>query len=208
MEGNGYSTDGIEVLEFDESVKRWLDMYFGTGRGSPDLATRVLSGVLAHALHPAARLAAAHTLRATAEVTGDLSFVVTDDQADALAGSGSVRLGYNGSLLGPVRWISAAAAAVSSRTVVEVWRDGRGLCQELAGLHPIAEPRDIHPPTGVGTRVSFELNNAYFGPGQVIAANLASLDLHGPDCVDPAGPGHVTVIDMRGREEPIVIPYR
>ncbi|BCJ65669.1 hypothetical protein [Polymorphospora rubra] len=103
MEGNGYSADGIEVLEFDESVKRWPDMYFGAGRGSPDLATRVLSSVLAYALHPATRVAAPHTPQATAEITGDLAFVVTDDQADALDESGSVRLGYNGSLLGPVR---------------------------------------------------------------------------------------------------------
>ncbi|MFB6393559.1 hypothetical protein [Polymorphospora lycopeni] len=183
-------------------------MYFGAGRGSPDLATRVLSSVLAHALHPATRVAAPHTPHATAEITGDLAFVVTDDQADALDESGSVRLGYNGSLLGPVRWISAAAAAVSSRTVVEVWRDGHGLCQELAGLHPVAEPRGIDPPPGAGTRVSFELDDAYFGPGQVIAADLASLDLHGPDCNGPAGPGHVTVTDARGQDEPIVIPYR
>ncbi|GIH19672.1 hypothetical protein [Rugosimonospora africana] len=200
-----YSASDIQVIEFDESVRTRPTMYFGAGRGSPDLATRVLEGVLAHALHPAARVAAVHTLQVKTEIIGDLAFVVSDDRADALDDPG-VRLGYYGSMLGPARWVSAAAAALSSRTVAEVWRDGIGLRQELAGLRPISEPRNFVPEAEAGTRVSFDLDNAYFRRG--IAANLASLDLHGPHCSDVAGPGQVTLVDLRDRGNPTTSLYR
>jgi DNA gyrase/topoisomerase IV subunit B len=197
-----YSAADIQLVEFDEAVRSRPAMYFGVDRRDPDLATQVLCSVLAHGLHPAARVAAAHTLQVKAEITGDLAFMVSDDRADALGGPGAVRLGYYGSLLGADRWAAAAAAAVSSRTVVEVWRDGLGLRQELAGLRPVTEPQDIDPPPGSGTRVSFELDRAYFGHGQAIAADLTSLDLHGPHCNDPAGPGQVTLIDLRHKGNP------
>lgn len=159
-------------------------------------------------LHPAARVAAPHALRIRAEVSGDLAFAVEDDRADALDGLGSARPGYHGSLLGPERWVSAAAAAVCSRTVVEVWRDGRGLRQELAGLRPLTEPREVDAPAGAGTRVRFELAGAYFGDGRVITADLTSLDLHGPYCDNPAGPGEVTLLDLRHGATPVVSRYR
>ncbi|SCL71869.1 hypothetical protein GA0070606_5862 [Micromonospora citrea] len=208
MTVQGYSAAGIQVVEFDESVRTRPVMYFGAERGDPDLATHVLCAVLAHGLHPAARVAAAHTPQVRAEIIGDLAFVVSDDRADALDPLGSARPGYHGSLLGAGRWVSAAAGAVSSRTVVEVWRDGRGLRQELAGLRPVAVPQVIDPPAGAGTRVSFELDDAYFGQGHAMAGDLTSLDLHGPHCNDPAGPGQVTLVDFRHEGDPIVNRYR
>lgn len=192
-----YSAAGIEVLEFDESVRRRPGMYFGVARDNPGLATEVLCGVLGHALHPAARVGPAHTSQVTAEVVGDLAFMVADDRAFALDRDGPARLGYFGSLLGPDRWASAAAAAVSSRTVVEVWRDGVGFRQELAGIRPLTGPRRYDPPPDAGTRVSFELDPDYFGSGHAIASDLAGFDPHGPDCVEPAGPGQVTLVDVR-----------
>lgn len=203
-----YSASGIQVAEFDESVRSRPAMYFGVDRRDPDLATGVLCAVLAYGLHPAARVAAPHTLRIRAEVSGDLAFVVDDELTDALDGLGYPRLGYHGSLLGPERWVSAAAAAVCSRTVVEVWRDGRGLRHELAGLCPLTAPQEVDAPGGAGTRVRFELDGAYFGDGRAIAADLTSLDVHGPYCDDPTGPGKVTLTDLRHGGNPVVSRYR
>ncbi|GAB3146910.1 hypothetical protein GCM10027290_29360 [Micromonospora sonneratiae] len=56
--------------------------------------------------------------------------------------------------------------------------------------------------------MSFELDGTYFGDDQAIAANLASLDLHGPHCSAPAGLGQVTLIDLRHHGNPIVNRYR
>ncbi|MGI8334787.1 hypothetical protein ACRYCC_32955 [Actinomadura scrupuli] len=197
MPDHGYSAADIQVLEFDESVRARPGMYFGVGRENAALATEVLGSVLVHALHPAARLAPTHTPRVHAEVFADLAFAVADDQA-GLAGDGGIpRLGYHGSLLGTDRWLLAAAAAVSARVIVEVWRDGRGHCQELSGLRPVTMPQEFDAPPGSGTKVTFELDRIYFGPDAAITSDLNALDLHGPYCTDPPGPGRVTIRDLR-----------
>ncbi|MGW7244179.1 hypothetical protein [Streptomyces sp. NPDC054804] len=206
--GKTYSAADVQVVEFDQHVRARPSMYFGVGRGSPELATQVLCTVLRHALHPATRVAPAHSPQVEAEVLGDLTFRVADEQADALDEQGRPHLGYYGSLLGPNRWASAAAAALSSRTVIEVWRDGHGFRQELAGVRPIEEPQEIDSPTGAGTRVVFELDQSYTGARTVLATDLGSLDLHGPHCGDPHGPGSVVVRDLRDRSNPAEIRYR
>ncbi|MFD4604406.1 hypothetical protein ACFWPQ_41120 [Streptomyces sp. NPDC058464] len=203
-----YSAADIQVVEFDLHVRATPSMYFGVGRGSPELATRVLCAVLGHALHPATRVAPAHTPRVEAEVHGDLRFWVADDQADALDAQDRPQLGYYGSLLGPDRWNSAAAAALSARTVIEVWRGGHGFRQELAGLRPIEEPREFDAPAGAGTRVAFELDQEHAGAGAALADDLGSLDLHGPHCRDPRGPGRVVLRDLRDPGSPAEVCYR
>ena len=205
---NTYSAADIQLLEFDDAVRKRPGMYFGASRESAGLATQVLCGVLGHVLHPATSVAPAHTLRACAEISADLAFSVIDDQANPFDEQGLPRLGYYGSLLGPDRWISAAAAAVSSRAVVEVWRDGRGFHQVLAGVRPVGPPEELEAGDGCGTRVTFELDPAYFGPRAAISTDLRSLDLHGPDCTEPSGPGFVTVRDLRLHGCPGEIRYR
>ncbi|MFE4965772.1 hypothetical protein [Streptomyces sp. NPDC056660] len=158
--------------------------------------------MLSHALHPATRVAPAHVPRVEAEVQGDLKFWVADDQVDALGEQDWPHLGYYGSLLGPNRWASAAAAVLSSRTVVEAWRDGHGFRQELAGIRPMEEPQETDSPTGTGTRVAFELDPTYIGAATELAADLGSLDLHGPHCCDTRGPGRVVVRDPRDPRDP------
>ena len=192
-----YDAADITVVAFDEHVRRCPGMYFGVGPSSPDLATRVMTVVLDHALHPPARIAPVHSLRIRAEIHGDLVFTVSDDLAEALDEHGLPRPGYFGSLLGADRWAVAVAAAVSSRTVVEVWRDGRGFRQELAGIQPAGEPREFAAPAGAGTRVHLELDETYFAPGTAITADLASPALHAPDCDGPGGPGRLTLRDLR-----------
>ncbi|MBF9072849.1 hypothetical protein [Streptacidiphilus fuscans] len=195
-------------MDFDEHVRAQPQMYFRVGRSNPELATRVLENVLGHALHPAARLAPLHTLQAEAKITGDLSFAVRDDRADALDGHGHPQLGYFGSLLLPERWLSAAASALSSRVVVKVWRNGHAFEQELAGLRPVSEPRRTDPQPGTGTRIAFELDRAFLGQHHALTLNLTALDLHGPDCDAPAGPGRVTVTDLREADRPISAHYQ
>ncbi|MFI7296776.1 hypothetical protein [Streptomyces sp. NPDC050121] len=203
-----YDAADIRIIEFDEHVRQNPGMYFEVGRSSPELATRVLCAVLRHALHPATRVGPAHTLRAEAAICGDLAFWVADDQADALDPRGRPRLGYYGSLLGPDRWLSLAAGAVSSRTVVEVRREGVGFRQQLAGGRPVGDPEQFTPPSGTGTRVAFELDETYVGPHSVITPDLSSLDLHGPLCDEPDGPGCVVLRDMRVHADSAVHRYR
>ncbi|MEV4481509.1 hypothetical protein [Micromonospora coxensis] len=196
-----YSLAKITVLEFDDSVRKMPGMYFGVGREDPRLATRVLCAVVGHAFHPATRVAASHTPDVIAEITADLVFSVADDQADVLTGRGLPKLGYYDSLLTPERWSSAAAAAVSSQTVVEVWRHGHGFRQSLNGLRPVEPPAEFPAPNGAGTRVAYTLDPAYFGSA-VITTDLASLDVHGPHCTNVTGPGRVVLRDLRERSRP------
>ncbi|MCF3133601.1 hypothetical protein [Streptomyces olivochromogenes] len=202
MTAEEYSAADIEIIEFDAHVRRRPAMYFDLPRDHPGLATRVLCRILTHALHPAPRLAPDHTSRVLAEIRGDLAFAVTDDLADALDdGPGRPRFGYYGTLLGPDRWTSGAAAALGARTVVEVWRDGHGVRQELSGIRPAGELRSFDPPAGAGTRVALTLDPGYFAPRSAITTDLAGLDLHGRYCEAPPGPGSVTLRDLRdGRE--------
>lgn len=112
------------------------------------------------------------------------------------------RLGYYGSLLGSGRWLSAAGAVVSSRAVVEVWREGRGFRQELARLRPTRAPEEFETPPDSGTRVAFEPDPAYFGSGAAVTADLSALDLHGPYCTERGGPGYVVLRDHRDGGDP------
>ncbi|MEV6750571.1 hypothetical protein AB0N21_40710 [Streptomyces sp. NPDC051080] len=197
MAENTYDAADIRVLEFDDAVRARPGMYFGVGREEPMLASQVLCQVIGHVLHPAPSVAPSHSLRAVVEISADLAFSVTDDQAAPLDEQRRPRLGYYGSLLGVDRWLSAAAAAVSSRAVVEVWREGRGFRQELVRLRPTAEPEEFGAPPGSGTRVAFELDPEYFGAGAAITADLGALDLHGPYCTEDDGPGYVVFRDHR-----------
>ncbi|WP_051773163.1 hypothetical protein [Saccharothrix sp. NRRL B-16314] len=196
MAGNDYGDASITIREVDEAFRRNPSLFFGVGRDDPKAATAVLRGVLGHGLHPATAVAPTHTPQVDARVRGDLTFDVTDDQSDAVDERGALHLGFYGALLGPNRWAAAAAAALSTRTEVEVWRDGRGFRQVLAGLRPTGEPEPFDPPPGTGTRMAFDLDRDHFAVG--ITTELGSLDLHGPDCrPDPAALGLVVLRDLR-----------
>ncbi|MER6668284.1 hypothetical protein ABT256_27295 [Amycolatopsis japonica] len=198
MPGDGYSDADIEVLEFDESVIRWPGMYFGVSLDDPRLPTSIVRVVVDHAVHPAPHLAAPHRTVVEVEILGDLSFSITDDRFCSAERCRVPEHGYFGSLLGPDRWSSAAAAALSRRTVVEVWQDGRGLRQELAGMRPAGPPRHFTAPLGRGTTVMIELDPDHLGAGATIGTDLDALGrCHGDDCVAEVLRG-VTVKDRRG----------
>ncbi|WP_133909812.1 hypothetical protein [Streptomyces sp. NBC_00582] len=196
MTEDEYSAADIRIVEGVEAVLRGPGMYFGVGLDSPRLPTRAFEQVVGWSLHPATRVAPVHALRVEAEILGDLAFRVVDDASEALGEDGTPRIGF-GSLIGPDRWCCWAVSAVSARTVVEVWRDGRGLRQELAGGGPLAEPERFTPPPGAGTRMEFQLDEASLAPGAAITAALSSLDLHGSACEESAGPFRLLLRDLR-----------
>lgn len=196
-----YSRADLTPVEFDAHVRKRPGMYFGLGSEDPGLPTWVLCTVVGHAFHPATRVAANHAPDVVAEITADLAFCVTDDQADTLRGQGMPTLGYYASLLTSDRWASAAAAAVSSHTTVEVWRGGQGFRQRLSGLRPVEPPAEFSAPAGGGTRVAYVLDPGYFGSA-AITTEIAGLDVHGPHCTDTVGPGTIVIRDTRDPRVP------
>ncbi|WP_340380136.1 hypothetical protein U5640_31650 [Streptomyces sp. SS7] len=196
MTEDEHSAADIRIVEGVEAVRRRPGMYFGVGLDSPHLPTRAFEQVVGWSLHPAARVAPVHALRVEAEILGDLAFRVVDDASEALREDGTPRLGF-GSLIGPDRWCGWAVSALSARTVIEVWRDGRGLRQELTGGRPLAEPERFAPPAGAGTRTEWELDEAFLAPGAAITAALGSLDLHGSACAQSDGPVRLLLRDLR-----------
>ena len=191
-----YSADDIVLVEFDESVRTRPSIYFDASVGSPVFATAVLESVASHALHPAAVVASErHTLRSTVDVVGDRSFAITIHCPQDL--SAGPLLGYFDSLLTP-RWMSlAATAAISERTVVEVWSEGVGFRQDLAALRPQAPPERYNAPVGSGLRMATHLDSTHVGPNFAFPTSLQGLDLHGPYCDQSFGVGAVVFRDLR-----------
>ncbi|WP_223190911.1 hypothetical protein [Nonomuraea terrae] len=185
----------ITVLDFDEHVRKRPGMYFGVALGDPRLPTQVLSAVAGHVAHPAASVAEVHSLSAGIDIVGDLCLRVTVDQPHAWQDAPA--LGYFGSLLGPEWWQPAAAAALCEKASVEMWRDGRGFRQDLAGLRPVSEVEVFDPPTGSGTRMTFTLDPRDLRPGAAFPADLEGIDVHGPYCDAAHGPGRIILRDHR-----------
>lgn len=105
------------------------------------------------------------------EISGDLRFAVTDDQLPALDGFCEPESGFYGSLLSQSRWMLAAAAALGSRTLVEIRVGGRGWRQELTGTAPSRPVPFDAPGEASGTRVTFELDAAFLTPAAIISTS-------------------------------------
>ncbi|MEW2504685.1 hypothetical protein ACQPXB_29205 [Amycolatopsis sp. CA-161197] len=193
-----YSTADIKLIEFDESVRHWPGMYFGVTLDDPKLPTDVLIGVIGHAVHPATHLADPRSPVVRVEILGDLTFSITDDQLCPAERCRVPERGYFESLLGPDRWTLAAAAVVSRRTVVEVWRAGSGLSQELSGLRPVGSPESFTASHGRGTTVTIELDPDCLGANAAITTDIDTLALYHQDDCGTAAPHQVTINDRRG----------
>ena len=193
-----YSSANIKILEFDDVVRRRPGMYFGIALDDPRLPTRVLHHVIDHAVHPMPHMAGPHGVVVEVEILGDLAFVISDDQLCRPELSRVLEHGYFGSVLCSDRWALAAAAALSRRTVVEVWQDERGLRQELTGLRPVGPPESFTAPGGRGTTVTIELDPDLLRPGAAITTDIEAIGLcQSADCPTDA-PQRVTVDDRRG----------
>ncbi|MEU4508360.1 hypothetical protein AB0G05_02585 [Nonomuraea wenchangensis] len=199
MAGHEYSAADITVLEFDAAVLQRPALYFGAGPDDPGFPAVALSAVARHALHPAPRVAAEHSLSVRIDILGDLRFRLTMNQPHTWRDSPPP--GYFGSLLGAEWWLPAAVAVLCTETSVEMWRGGRGFRQELAGLRPLAAPRAYEPPDGSGTRIAFALDPRRLPAGSVLPGGLEGLDPHGRNCAAPGRPGLLTVRDHRPMTE-------
>ncbi|WUD76587.1 hypothetical protein OG937_35305 [Streptomyces sp. NBC_00510] len=152
MTGHSYDGSRIALPAFDAGVRARPGRYFRFGQGDPRLPTAVLSAVAGHVLHPATAVAPSHSLSGLVEITGDLSFTVTLDEPHSWDGQEGPAAGYFGSLLGPAWFLPAAAAALTTRTVVEMWCGGRGFRQESTGLRPVSAPLEQAAPAGRGSQ--------------------------------------------------------
>ncbi|MEU7857844.1 hypothetical protein [Nonomuraea sp. NPDC049141] len=195
MANHEYTAADITVIEFDESVRKRPGMYFRVGLDNPRLPTEILSTVASHILHPTAGVAESHTLSGLIEVLGDLRLRVTLDEPPAWQDTPA--LGYYDSLLGFNWWSLATVAALCERTSVEMWRDGQGFRQELAGIRPLAAVERFDPYPGSGMRVTFMLDVGILLPEAAFPAEFEGIDMHGEYCTQEPGPGYVTIRDHR-----------
>ncbi|MGW4508531.1 hypothetical protein ACWENO_28215 [Streptomyces sp. NPDC004436] len=194
-EGVEYGTAGHRLPDpaFADHVRAHPEVYFGVGRESPELPTEVLQRVVQDALH---HPGGTHG-ECVVEILSDLSFTVEDDRPHPADARRRPRPGFHGSLLDPDRPAPAAAAALCVRTVVEVWLDGRGLRQELAGTVPAGPPRECPALRRHGTRTTFHLDPAYTGADEAVAWALRPEELHAQPCGAHPPPVVFRVRDLR-----------
>ncbi|MFC6599848.1 hypothetical protein [Kitasatospora paranensis] len=188
-----YTADQIQLITFEEHVRARPAMYFRVGKDSPELPTEVLQQVVWDALHHGAGVHG----RISVEIGSDLSFTVEDARHRSAVEQGRPVPGFFGSLLDKGRWAPAAAAALSVRTVVEVWLDGRGFRQELAGATPVGAWEEFGTSRLSGTRTTFHLDPSYCGPDEAIARSLLPDELHGHECDALPSPVTFTIRDLR-----------
>lgn len=195
MARKAYSAADITVLSFEEAVRKRPGMYFAAEPDSPDLPTSILQGVINDALHAAG---GGHR-PVDVEIAADLSFTVTDDQALDLDDLGEPKPGFYGSLIGKSRWALAAAAALSTSTLIEVRAGGRGWRQELAETAPVPPETFTASGQADGTRIAFDLDPAFLAPGAVISTSPERLRPRVPGCETCASGqrGTLTIRDRR-----------
>lgn len=171
-----------------EEVRKRPRMYFGLRQTDPGLPGAVARTVAAEPFGWSYS-----PVDVELHVDGNLTFTVTDNGTVPCAG-GLPLLDRNGCLLDRRRWALAAAAAVSTRVIVEVQACGRRWRQTLTGTAPDGEPEARGARDGTLTTITFELDPGYFGPDAALPADTAYL---WPADGVWAARGTFTVTDLR-----------
>ncbi|MFF5715164.1 hypothetical protein [Streptomyces sp. NPDC012756] len=197
-----FTVEPLRVVDFVEHVRRCPQMYFLVEQDSPELPTEVLRAVAWDALH---RRDGKHG-QISVEIGSDLSFTVESDQRPSADERERHLPGFSGSLLDMFdtqRWAPSAAAALSVRTVIEVWLDGHGYRQELVGMDPTGPRGKFIAPEPFGTRTTFHLDPSFCGPGEAIAWALRPGELHreGGTCKEHPSPTTFPIRDLRAEAE-------
>ncbi|WP_121701578.1 hypothetical protein [Streptomyces sp. E5N298] len=196
-----FTVEQLRVVDFVEHVRRRPARYFLVDQGSPELPTEVLRAVAWDALH---RRDGRHG-QISIEIGSDVSFTVESDQRPGVDERERLLPGFFGSLLDVFdmqRWAPSAAAALSVRTVIEVWLDGHGYRQALVGMDPNGPREEFIAPKPFGTRTTFHLDPSFCGPGEAIAWALRPEELHGEACKGSRSPAAFPIHDLRaGAEE-------
>ena len=167
------------MVSFEDAVHKRTSMYFGVDRLNPEIATNVLRVLIDDALHP---IGGGRHHSVEVDITSDLGFCVADDEMPDCDERGRPRLGFYNCLIPRSRWALAGAAALSTRTVIEVRTNGRGYRQRLDGTEPAREPESYPARPGHGTRACFELDAAVLAPGAVVSRSLGTLGPAGNGC--------------------------
>ncbi|MEU7965413.1 hypothetical protein AB0D09_18310 [Streptomyces sp. NPDC049097] len=197
-----FTVEPLRGADLVEHVRRCPQMYFLVEQGSPELPTEVLRAVAWDALH---RRDGRHG-QISVEIGSDLSFTVESDQRPSADERERLLPEFFGSLLDIFdmqRWAPSAAAALSARTVIEVWLDGRGYRQELAGMDPASPREEFIAPKLFGTRTTFHLDPSFCGPGEAVAWALRPEELHreGGTCKEHSSPTTFPIHDLRSKTE-------
>ncbi|MEV6280413.1 hypothetical protein [Nocardia sp. NPDC051832] len=197
MGRSDYSAAHIRVLEAGEAVRSRPAMYFGASRDDPNLASRVVGAVLSDLLHSHAQDDLPTPARVRAEISSAVAFSVSSDQTAAFDDDQLPRRGCFG-VIGPNLWAPAAAAALSSHAVAEIWYDGRGFRQLLTQLPPDPPIEPFTPERhGRGVHITYELDTAFLGADASITTALDTLICHDNRCPPDCSPGEVTILDRR-----------
>jgi DNA gyrase/topoisomerase IV subunit B len=171
-EPSEYTAADIQVVAFEESVRNRPAMYFRCARTNPALPAEVVRTVVGDA--PTERADGPARVRVVVET--DHRFTVTDNAIPTnLDPDGRPSPGFYGSLLPRRRWPLAAAAALSSRTWIEIRTSSQSWSQELHGTTPVGPPQTGGPADTPGTRVTFELDATYFAPGATLPKDMVTL---------------------------------
>ncbi|MER5312986.1 hypothetical protein ABT034_35065 [Streptomyces sp. NPDC002773] len=195
-----FTVEPLRVVDFVEHVRRRPAGYFLADQDSSELPTEVLRAVAWDALH---RRDGRHG-RISVEIGSDLSFTVESDQRPSADERERLLPEFFGSLLDMFdmqRWAPSAAAALSVRTVIEVWLDGHGYRQELAGMDLTGPREEFIAPKSFGTRTTFHLDPSFCGPGEAIAWALRPEELHGETCKEHPSPTTFPIHDLRAEAE-------
>jgi DNA gyrase/topoisomerase IV subunit B len=184
----------LTVLSFEVAVRKRAGMYLPAEPGSLGLPTGILQGVIGDALHAAD---GGHR-PVDVEITAGLRFSVTNDQPPDLDDPGEPKPGFYGSLIGRSR-VLAAAAALSTRTLIEVRAGGRGWRQELTGTTPARPEPFTASGQADGTRVTFDLDPALLAPGAHIPTSPDHLRARGPGCETCASAPRDETLTIRDR---------
>jgi hypothetical protein len=186
-----YPRRSIEVLTWDEAVRRRPKMYFRADREDPALLIALVRAVASEPFgYPGIE-----PVNVEIVIGADLTFAVADNQPVTYYNpEGLPALGPDDSLLGRRRWALRAVAALTTSTSVEVHTAGRIWGQELAGSRAIAGPRDGGASDRQGMRVTFDLDRDYFAQGAALPRGIAELLWATP--MEP-GSGSLTVTDSR-----------
>ncbi|QNS08388.1 ATP-binding protein [Streptomyces xanthii] len=187
------TADQLRVMSFEEHVRARPAMYFRVERDSAELPTEVLQRVVWDAMHHRDGTQG----QISVEITSDLSFTVEDERSHSADERGKPLPGFYGSLLDKDRWAPAAAAALSVRTVIEVWLDGQKYRQELAGAVAASPWEECPGPRRHGTRTTFHLDPSYIGPGEAIAWALRPEELQEEGCEAHPSPARFPIHDLR-----------
>ncbi|MFE5589220.1 hypothetical protein [Streptomyces sp. NPDC056549] len=195
-----FTVERLRVVSFVEHVRRCPAKYFLVDRDSAGLPIEVLQAVAWDALH---RRDGTHG-QISVEIESDLSFTVESDQRPSADEQEELLPRFFGSLLDMFdmrRWAPSAAAALSVRTVIEVWLDGHGYRQELVGMDPTGPREEFIAPRLFGTRTTFHLDPSFCGQGEAIAWALRPKELHGETCKEHPSLTTFPIRDLRSETE-------